>query len=264
MATNWDQAITTVLRSMGSNGWAVTNPEAAAYRLGDYGPIVNGVFTRIGNINAPVLTTKPTASGTYVNQASAVSVENNGGTIGGTFYDPEEGVEVKGGIQWQWAFNSAQSVFCQLPAVYYSTFQNVLDPVEDPTVATAVWEAAYQTKWMNGDGTIKSGFAVVVGVEQVVSGFIACSASSGSSFTLNGTLSGVSALVNGTANAYYSQQSISSGGFVLIYPADQAAPNNPDMISSLANMRTVSVSLLTFDNYMPSRGTGSFTYPYLG
>jgi hypothetical protein len=264
MSVNWAPLITNQFRSTGSKGWATPYPDATAYRLGDYGPVVNGAFSRIGNINSSMTTTKPSVAGNYTYQDQYVSITNSGGKISGDFFDPEEGVEVHAGIEWQWTLEKSDTLFITMPAVYFTSFQNVLDPVQDPGTAALLWEMAYANKWMNDDGTIKTGFSVVVGLEQIVSGFVGCSVSDNSQLTIQGTASGVSELLSGSASASYSSCVMDNGGFVMVWPAAPAANSNDQSAASESNMRTIALVLLSFDSYMPSRGTGSLVYPYLG
>lgn len=77
MSYNWGAFVTKQWRKASNHVWATIDAVSAELRPGDYGPIVNGGFTRIGNVGIALATSTLQAEGNYNFQTS--SVKTGGG-----------------------------------------------------------------------------------------------------------------------------------------------------------------------------------------
>jgi hypothetical protein len=263
MSTSWSSLLTQQFRKLPSAAWAAVDPELSEVKMGDYGSIANGAFNRIGNVQCNSTITGPTAGGNLSVQESSVHTSDTGGKVTGEYFDPESETMVKAGLQWAWEFTSDQAVLAVLPTTYLYTYPDTLAALQEAQVLQDLWVAAYTSGWMNSDGTIKTGFCVVVGLLQIAAGFVVGSESSSTTFTLNGSVNAISDMMQGALNATYSNAFASSGAFQLIWPQSPATPESPGNVAKMGNLRTIGVYLASFDGYMPSLGNGKIVNPYI-
>jgi hypothetical protein len=263
MSTSWSSVLTEQFRSLPSSVWAAVDPELSEVKVGDYGMVSDGAFNRIGPVPCLSTIVGPTPAGSLTVQESSVQTTDTGGSVKGNFFDPETGTMVTAGVQWSWKFTKEQAMLAVLPSTFLFTYSDVLSAVEDPQVLQELWSAAYTDGWMNSDGTIKTGFCMVVGVLGIAAGFVVGSESSSMTFTINGSVDAITDMMQGAVNGAYSNAFSSTGAFELIWPQSPANVQDPQNVANMNNLRTIGVYLASFDNYMPSLGNGQVVYPYV-
>jgi hypothetical protein len=233
--------------------------------LGDFGYIDSkGAFQDLGNIGSSMQVGPRAEGASYTFQDTAVQTTASDAQVSGTFFDPESGTEVNGGVNYAWKFTKSQAVNLVLPVTYSQAYVAPTDVVTDPTIAGQLWFEAYQAGWVAGNGTINAGFGVVVGVVQIVAGLILGSESSSSQFSITGSLNAIQDLMAGSAGGAYSQASGDSGMLQVLWPPAPISSGSPGNKASLNNLFTIAIQLASFDNYMPGLGTGQVLYPYVG
>lgn len=263
MSYNWGAFVTKQFRTATSPVWATIDPLSAGLRPGDYGPIVNGGFTRYGNLGIALATSTAQAEGNYNFQTSSVHKQESTLAASFVFIDPENGLEVKGGTQITYTFTKTESATSNMPTAYSVAYSNAIAAVEYPGAYETLYGAAQQAGWLNSDGTVKEGFCMVTATIRIAAGLFYGSESDSSTLTIQGSVQGMEDFMNGQVGGGYGDSSVDSGLYGFVWPSAGVTDNSGKNVVSTNNMRTIAVELASFDHYMPGRGSGHIVYPYL-
>lgn len=255
----WNRKFTDLIRQGDGTLWGnwsmVGNVD-----LGAYGVInpETAEFEVIGNVlqeHDGKFSMAEKRTGDFLFVSSGVKKHDVATKIDGTFIDPETGTKIQGGVKFSWGFSQSRDLLACYTAVRSRNIQNTQNLMKIDVFKT-LKTAAGTRGYLNSKGGIKPGFVVVTSVVRSAGGFMVGAQSDNQTFTIGGSASGTSALVEGLkagGKASYSFTESSDSVVAYVFPS----PNEVITASDDAERAPIAFKVTTFDgNAMLSNWQG--------
>ena len=244
---NWTSEFTKRIRPFNHAAWGAL-AFGGNIPLGAFGVLNHsGEFQYYGIVDTDA-ETQTSDAGEWVMTDSQTSTNEQNLAISGEFIDPDTGTEVKAGLEWAWTFGKGTNFLIRMPQTMAIGYADVATMMQG--VAPQLVSEAHQYGYLNGNGTLKKGFLVVVQVIQIYSGLVAGSYEENSSFMVNGSINAINRLMSGAIGAAYSVAGSKgrSNAFSFLWPQTPllSAPNQ-DNVASMANPRTIAFVAASYD-----------------
>lgn len=245
----WNREYTDALRMTDGSIWGNWRL-SGDLDIGSYGILdpktaelnVMGNISEFAEASDLATTDAQTADWTYKTSGTTEKKTDLG--VEAEFTDPDTGLKVKGGVEFEWEFASSKDMVIhfkrattrQLKSVRFLSKVDVRDELE--TIASSEGYGAH-------GGGILPGFVVVRGVVEAPAGFVAGSESSSQSFSIKGNVGATDAFMDGLAGDVkggYSETNKSESVVSYIWP-----PKGDDYVDSKAKRVPLAFSVVSFD-----------------
>lgn len=263
MSTNWLSYFTDALRrnpNFGSGYWGSLEM-GTNISVGDCGYIdSSGTYHHVATLSelGQHLGSPPNWQPQVSASFQDSSVQSQTAALGGDaeFIDPETGTIVKGGMSATWSFAESGQMAAVFPAPFWQGYEptDVLGVLELVEVLQQLIAWANPVGYTNAEGYLTKGFVVVYGVLAVVAGSVVGANSKNASFEIQGSMTGIDAMLSGSANAAYGYTTGYKGEFGCIWPPSELTsldqlqgPNRMSYVADPSNKRTIGFKVFSFD-----------------